>query len=237
MTLSATAGGGALDLTSPTAYTLAQATKFYHDGVIASHAVTNKFQSVKDALLSAANGGGASLHNKTKLSYPYLQAVNISGATMNATNLLDKIFDGWTRVKKVAKGGNAREVVMGLKHLGSAMKLIEAGKGGFKVAEGSRKASIYGWEEVEIMSVTGDRMKLVGVQEMDEDVIFYIDWSALVFRSNGFFKKRTAPDGKQYHEVRNTTGYSYILDVALFGELEVNAPSKCGVIHSIPAYS
>ncbi len=234
VTFAETDGGAAFDIS---AYSLAQGTKFYNDGVLVAHTVTNKFQSVKDALLSAANGGGATLHNKTKLSYPYLQAVNISGATINATNLLDKIFDGWTRVKKVAKGGNAREVVMALKHLGSAMKLIEAGKGGFKVSEGSRKASIYGWEEVEILSVTGDRMKLVGVQEMDEDVIMYLDWTAMVFRTNGFFKKRTAPDGKQYHEVRNTTGYSYILDIALFGELEVNAPSKCGIIHSIPAYS
>jgi hypothetical protein len=234
VTLSATRGGAAADIS---AFTTAQAAKFYHDGILVAGTVTNKFQSVKNALLSAANGGGSTLHGKTKLAYPFLQAVNIDGSAVSATNILDKLFDGWTRVKKVSKGGNAREIVMAQKHFGSVMKLIEAQKGGYKVAPDSRSASIYGWEEIVITSVSGDRMKLVGVQEMDEDVIFYLDWTAITFRTNGFFKKRTAPDGKQYHEVRATTGYYYVLDVALFGELEVSAPSKCAVMHSIPAYS
>jgi hypothetical protein len=233
VTLSATRGGAAADVS---AYTIAQSAKFYHDGVLVAGTATNKFQSVKNALLSAANGGGSTLHGQTKLSYPYLQAVNVDGSAITATNILDKIFDAWTRVKKVAKGGNAREVVMSLKHLGSILKLIEIQKGGFKVSEGSRKANIYGWEEVEVNSVTGDRMKLVGVQEMDDEVILFIDWTAMVFRSNGFFKKRTAPDGKQYFESRATSGYVYILDICLFGELEVNAPSKCGIIYGIPNY-
>lgn len=232
--LSATRGGAAADVS---AYTVAQSAKFYHDGVLVAGTATNKFNSLKRALLSAANGGDASLHGKTKLAYPYLQAINIDGSTVSSTNILDKLFDGWTRVKLLAKGGNAREIVMGLKHLGSVLKLVEAQKGGYKVAEGSRKASIYGWEEVEITSVSGDRMKLVGVQEMDNDVIMYLDWSGIVFRTNGFFKKRTAPDGKQYHETRTTTGYAYILDVALFGELEVNSPGRCAIMHSIPNYA
>lgn len=233
-TLSATRGGAAANIS---AYTIAQSAKLYHDGVLVAGTATNKFNSVKNALLSAANGGGATLHGQTKLSYPYLQAINIDGSAVSATNILDKLFDGWTRVKRLAKGGKAREAVMSLKHLGSIMKLVEAQKGGFKVAEGSRKASIYGWDEVEITSVTGDRMKLVGIQEMDDDVIMYLDWTALVFRSNGFFRKRTAPDGKQYYETRATTGFAYIIDVSLFGELEVNAPAKCGIMYSIPDYA
>jgi hypothetical protein len=231
--VSATRGGGPLDVS---AYTIAQSAKCYYDGVCVAGTATNKFQSVKDALLSAANGGGSTLHGKSKLAYPYLQAVNINGSTVSSTNILDKVFDGWTTVKKKAKG-SAKEIVCALKHFGSIMKLIEAQKGGFKVSEGSRKASIYGWEEVEITSVTGDRLKIVGVTEMDEDVIFYLDWSGIVFRSNGFFRKRTAPDGKQYYETRTTTGYAYILDISLFGELEVNKPGAMGIMHSIPAYA
>jgi hypothetical protein len=234
VTLSATRGGAALDIST---YLLADATKFYHDGVLVAGTATNKFNSLKSALLSAANGGSSTLHGKTKLAYPYLQAANISGATISATNILDKIFDAATRQSKLGRNLGAIEVVMAQKHLGSVMKLIEAQKGGYKVSEGSRKADIYGWEEVEITSVSGKRLKLVGVNEMDEDVIELIDWSALVFRSNGFFKKRTAPDGKQYYESRATDGYVYIVDICLFGELEVNNPTKCAIIHSIPNYA
>lgn len=233
ITVSATRTGTFLDVS---AFSVAQSAKCYHDGILVAGTATNKFQSVKDALLSAANGGGSTLHTKTKLAYPYLQAVNIDGSSVSATNILDKLFDGYTRMRKVAKGGKV-ELVMAEKHFGSCMKLIEAQKGGYKVSPDTRKASIYGWEEIEITSVNGQRIKLVGVQEMDEDVIFYLDWDALTFRTNGFFKKRTAPDGKQYYEVRATTGYYYVLDVALFGELEVSAPSKCGVMYGITAYS
>ncbi len=234
VTLSATRGG--LFAATVANYTTAQSAKFYHDGILVADTVTNKFQSLKDALLSAANGGSATLHNKTKLAYPFLQAVNVSGSAITATNILEKIFDAWVRVKKVAKGGNAREVVLSYKHLGAIMKLIEVQKGGFKVAEGSRKANIFGWEEVEVTSITGDRMKLVGVQEMGDSEIFFIDWKSLIFRSNGFFRKRTAPDGKQYYETRATTGFAYILDVCLFGELEVTEPSKNGIIYAVNNY-
>ena len=234
ITVSDSRGGSAYDIS---AYTTAQNAKFYHDGVLVSGTATNKFNSVKSALLSAANGGSSTLHGKTKLAYPYLQAANIDGSTVTATNILDKIFDGATRHSKLGRKIGKVEVVMAQKHLGSVMKLIEAQKGGYKVSEGSRSASEFGWDEIEITSVSGNRLKLVGVNEMDEDVILYIDWTALVFRSNGFFKKRTAPDGKQYYEVRATTGYYYILDICLFGELEVNAPAKCAIMHSIPNYS
>lgn len=234
ITVSATVGGGALDISG---YTVAQGAKCYHDGILVAGTPTNKFQSVKDALLSAANGGGATLHGKTKLAYPYLQAANISGVGISATNILDRIFDAATRQSKLGRNLGAIEVVMAQKHLGSVMKLIEAQKGGYKVSEGSRKASEFGWDEIEITSVSGKRLKLVGVNEMDEDAIMLIDWTALVFRSNGFFKKRTSPEGKEYFEVRNTTGFVYLLDIALFGELEVNAPTKCAIIHSVPNYS
>lgn len=234
ITVSATRGGAAADIS---AYTIAQSAKCYHDGVLVAGTATNKFQSLKDALLSAANGGGASLHGKTKAAYPYLQSVNVDGSTVSATNILDKLFDGFTTLKLKAKGGNKIKIVMALKHFGSIMKLIEAQKGGFKVAEGSRKASIYGWEEVEITSVTGQRLQLVGVHEMDTDVIFYLDWSALTFRSNGFFRKRTGPGGNQYYETRATSGFAYIVDISLFGELEVSAPGKCGIMFGIPNYA
>jgi hypothetical protein len=223
VTLSATRGGAAADIS---AYTLAQNSKFYHPG-----SQSSSFVSLRSALLSSANGGSSTIHGQTKTSYPVLQAVNISGASINATNLLDKLLDGYTEVRRRGKG-NADTIVMSYKHLGTILKLIEVQKGAFKVSVNSTKASMYGWTEIEIISVRGT-LTIVGVQEMDDDVIYYIDWNALKFFSNGFFKKRMSPDGKEYFEVRATTGYSYLVDICLFGELMVQAPGHCGVLYSI----
>lgn len=230
VTLSTSRGGSADDLTAGTAFTEDSGlNKFYHP-----NAKSYSFQSLIDALLSAANGGGASLHGQTKLSYPYLQAVNVSGSTINAVNILEKIFDAYNVVRMKARG-NASTILMSYKHLGSVMKLIETQKGGFKVSVETPKASIYGWTEIDVTSVKG-ALKLVAVQEMPDEQIVFLDPKALVFASNGMFQKRKSPDGIEYFEERATTGYSYIVDICLFGELIVKAPGNCGIIHSIPAY-
>jgi hypothetical protein len=232
VTFSDTRGGNFKDYSA--IFTIAQSMKIYHDGVLVAGTVTNTFSSLKLSLLSAANGGSASLYGKTKVAYPYLQAINVDGSAVSASNVLDKIFDAYSTVRQKARG-NARTVVMSYKHLGSCMKLIETQKGAFKTTATATKASLYGWTEISITSVKGE-LTIVGVQELDNDVILLMDMSAVKFYSNGMFKKRTAPDGKQYFEVRDTTGYSYLLDMCLFGELVLLAPSKCGIIYSIPNY-
>lgn len=229
ITLSATRGGSAADIS---AYTLAQNAKFYYDGVLVAGTITNKFSSLKDALLSSANGGGSTLYGKSKVAYPYLQAINIDGSTITAANILEKLFDGYSTVRQKARG-KANKVVMDLRHFGSCMKFVELQKGAFKVLPNTMKATEYGWSEVQIMSVTGELLTLVGIQEMDDDVIFYLDMSSFKFYSNGFFKKRVAPDGKEYFEVRNTTGYDYIVDISCFGDLIVHKPGVNGVLYGI----
>jgi hypothetical protein len=228
VTLSASRGGAAANIS---AYTVAQSAKFYHDGVLVGGVVTNRFTSLRDSLLSAANGGTASLYGKTKVTFPYLQAVNVDGSAVTATNIVEAIFDAYTRVRSVGRG-NADTVLMSYKHLGSVMKIIETQKGGFKVSANQTKANQYGWTEIDITTVKG-KLTVVGIQEADDDVIMLLDWSALKFYSNGFFKKRKAPDGKEYFEERNSSGYVYIVDMCLFGDLVLQAPSRCGIIHSI----
>lgn len=221
-----TARGGAVDV-DLSAYTVAQQAKCFNDG-----AQANSFSSLRDALLSAANGGSANLYGVSKVLYPYLQSINVSGASITEANIMSKIFDALTTVRQLGKG-NPSDVVMSYKNFASCIKAIESSKGAFNVVANSNKASQYGWMEIDIGSVTKGSLKLVGVQEADDDIIMFLDWRALKFYSNGFFKKRMSPDGIEYFEVRNTTGYQYIVDVCLFGELVVLRPSYCGIIHSI----
>lgn len=226
ITVSATRGGSAADIS---AYTTAQSAKVYHPG-----AATASFQSLVDALLSSANGGGASLHGVTKTSYPYLQAVQVDGSGVTAVNILEKLFDGYTTVRKKARG-KATKILMSYKHLGTIMKLIEVQKGGFKVTAGETSASIYGWTEIEIVSVRG-ALTLVGIQEMPDEYMVYLDPAALVFASNGMFRREKSPDGNEYFPVRNTTGFQYVVDTCLFGNLIVKAPGNCGIMYAIANY-
>lgn len=220
-------GGSTLVDFSVAGKDLASGAKLYNDG-----AKDNAFASLRDAFLSLANGGSATLYGQTKTDYPYLQAINVLGSDITAANIMLKIFDALTTIRQFGKG-NPSEVVMSYKNLGSCIKAIESSKGAFNVKPGSQSASQYGWTELEVGSVTKGGLKLIGVQEADDDIIMFIDWRALKFHSNGFFRKRRSPDGIEYFEIRATTGYQYVIDVCLFGELVVNRPSYCGILHSI----
>lgn len=223
-TLSATRGGAAANLT---AYTVAQAAKLYHDG-----ADTDSFTSLKSSLLSAANGGGAALYGQTKTAYPYLQSINVDGSGVDSSNILDQIFSAYVTIRTFGKG-NPTDVLVSYRNLGWILQNLESSKGAFNVDPMSQKTSVYGWTEITIGGVKGS-LKVIGIQEMDDDAILFIDWRALKFHSNGFFRKRIAPDGKHYFEERAVTGYQYIVDMCLFGELVLNRPSYCGIMHSIP---
>lgn len=206
---------------------LLTATKVYNDG-----AKDNSFSSLRGALLAASHGGDTTLYGETKTAYKYLQAINISGAAMTAANILDQLFLMFVETRRLGKG-NPNECLMSWTNLGYCMAAIEASKGAFNVVPGSTKASQYGWMEIQIGSVTKGMLKLVGIQEADDDVIMFIDWRAVKFYSNGFFQKRKGPNGNEYFEIRATTGYQYLVDVCCFGELVVQRPSYCGIVHSI----
>lgn len=226
VTFSATRGGAAADLS---AYSVAQAAKFYTDG-----AQTTSFNSIRQSLLSAANGGDATIHGVSKVAYPYLQAINVDGASVTAANILEKIFDAYTIVRQRAKG-TANTVLCSYKHLGSIMKALENKTNGaatWQVSQSDRKYSAYGWDEITITTVKGT-LKIVAIQEWDDDVIALVDMKTMTFRSNGMIKKQKSPDGNEYYVVRNTTGYQYIIDMCLFGELEVTKPGQNGIIYGI----
>lgn len=220
---------GAVDF-DISAYTLAQNVAFYFDG---GDTAGNRFSSIKDLLLSAANGGASTIYGQTKTAYPYTQAINVSGTAVSATNILEKLFDALLTLR-TRSGGKANKIICSYKHWGSIMKILQAEKGAFRQAS-DPKASEYGWDEVEIAGPRG-KATLVAIQEMNDDYIPIVDLSAFKIYSNGFFKKHANPDGNEYFTVRNTTGYQYIVDTCFFGDLVLERPSRCGILHSIPNY-
>lgn len=228
ITVSATRGGAVADVSG---YTVAQSAKLYHPGVFDAGGAHDTFVSMRDAFLSAANGGSTTLHGKTKTAYPILQAVNIDGTGITATNILERLFLALVEQRRRGKG-MATEFLMDLTNMGSVLMQLELQKGSYRVVE-EPKENLFGWLEMKIASVTGQVIKLVGIQEMETDLIFLIDWRSITFRTNGFFKKRISPDGREYFEVRNTTGFQYIVDTCLFGEMEYKKPGHSAVIHTV----
>ena len=221
-----TARGGAtpVDLSG---YTVSQVAKCYYPG-----AQAGAFSSLRSGLLSAANGGSSALYGQTKTAYPYLQAININGDDITRSNILSKLFTGLTRYRLLSKG-NATEIWMSYTIFSACITAVENSKGAFNVVPNTRKTSVYNWQEVMIGSVTQGAMKIVGLQEADDDVIMIIDWRALKFASNGLFKKHKSPDGISYHVERATTGYVYLVDICLFGEFILKRPSYCGIFYGV----
>lgn len=201
--------------------------KVYNDGF-----KTNAMSDLRGLLLSSANGGTSTIYGVTKTNYPYTQAININGANCTSANLVEKLFDGYTITRRLGKG-NPTDIVMSYNNLGVVLKIVEASKGAYNVDQGSKKTSQYGWTEIRIGSVTNQELKFVGVQEMDDDIIMYLDWRGLKFYSNGFFRKRKSPDGIEYFEIRAQTGYQYIVDICLFGDIVLNRPSYQGIMYGV----
>lgn len=234
VTLSATRGGAAADVS---AYTTGQNAKVYNPG-----ASSEAFTSLSSQLLSLANGGSAAIFGQTKTAYPYLQAIQYDGSSMSASNVLDIIFAAYARRQTAGKSGKLPEVLMSYKHFGSVLSKLENGngtapyKGAYNVVPGSREVSAFGWQKVSIGSVTGEVLTLVAVQEKADDNIMFLDWDSIQLYTNGFLQRRTAPDGKQYFEIRATTGYSYLLDHVLAGDIVCKAPWKNLIIYGIPNY-
>lgn len=219
------AGGTDVDLST---YLVADDAKVYFDG-----SQTNGLTSLRSSLLSAANGGSATLYSQTKASYPYLQSINVSGASLTSSNLLQGIFDAFVTIKNKGKGMPST-AVMGYRLWGYILTSLEVTKGPYNVVAGSQKASPYGWDEIEILGPKG-KLKLVAIQEVDNDVIMFLDTRPQVMKiySNGGFKKRKSPEGNEYFEIRATTGYQYIVDSCFFGDFVLLRPSYCGILHSL----
>lgn len=223
ITLSLDRGGAPANVS---AYTVDQEAKCYHPG-----AITESFTSIREVLLPASAGGSLTVHGQSKLAYPILQAVSRLSSDVTKDNILEKIFDFYTDVRKKAKG-NASTVVMSFKHLGSVMKLLESQKGAFSVTK-QPSASIYGWTEIEITTVKGT-LKFAALLELDDDIIMFLDMNTMKFRTRGGFKRRKSPEGKEYFEQRTPDkGYVYIIDQCLFGELEISAPGHNGIMYGI----
>jgi hypothetical protein len=222
----ARSGGAVVDLSG-----VAAGEKIYKDGFQTS---ANQMTSLRDALLSSANGGDTNIYGVTKTASKYTQATNISGADITASNILTKLFDGITIFKRKSKVGVV-EIWLSLKWLAAIQKLLEQDKGPYKAIPGSMKTNEFGFTEITIFGPKSGGIKVVGLQELDDDVIYGIDPKSMKFHSIKGIQKVKSPDGNFYTVNRDTSnGYSFVTDMLYRGDLVISKPHRNCVFYGVP---
>lgn len=197
------------------------------------------FTSLDTQLLSFANGGSQEIFGVDKTSYPYTQAFNFDGSgILTGAGLIKKIFESMLLTKRIGKGAPT-EAIMSHKLLAGVMSSLQNGLVSGTNSQGPQyflkdtKASLYGWTEIEVIGVEGS-LKLVGVNEMEDNTVKILDWRGIDLHTNGLFERHKDLNGNEFYVDRTEDGYKYICDVRMFGELVVSRPSYQGVIYGIP---
>lgn len=237
-----TTRGGAVDA-NLAVMTTALSAKAYFDGTVnaGTSAIQNTFTSMRSVLLSLVNGGSTTVYGQTKTTYPELQAINADGSTITAANILEKLFYIYSteigrkaRFKKTGKSPTT--FLCSEKNYANILIAVQNNKGAFYVDPSSTTAKSYYWDKITIGSTHGLKLEFVCLPEMDDDIIPVVNMETIKFASNGFFKFRENPNRPGeigYFEVRATTGYSYIVDVACAGDLVINPPCANGIVFGI----
>lgn len=220
--MNALSGGAALDLTG-----VAVGEKIYNDGFKDS-----SLSSLRDLLLAIENGGSANIFGVSKTSSVFTQALNISGADITKANIIEKLFDAYSKYKRICKVG-ASEVWMSYKHLGSLMAKVEETKSPYKVTPTQTKAGLYNWDEFEIFGPKG-KLRVVAIPEFDDDVMFLMDPKSFKIHSNKGIVKIKDANGNFYTVIRDEADdFKYVTDMVFKGEFVLHHPHRDAVIHSI----
>ena len=194
----------------------------------------------RQLLADPALGGSTHIFGLEKSKYPYTQAFNFDGSTIDTgAKLVKKIFESMLLTKRIGKGAPT-EAIMSNRLLAGVMSSLQNGLVSGANSQGAQyfmkdtKASLYGWTEIEVFGVEGS-LKLVGVNDMEDNTVKILDWRGIDLHTNGLFEKDVDLDGNEYTTERTPTGKKYIVDIRMFGELVVSRPSYQGIIHSIPS--
>jgi hypothetical protein len=214
-------GGSAIDLTG---YTTAQGAKVY-----LPDEQSNGFLGLADYIFSATNGGSDSYFDKTKLSYPVLQAHQFSGSAWTKATILEDLFTVF--YDTVQRGKGAAEEMLVPFHVFKAVASELQENRDYVTAD---KKAGYGFRSLNLIGPEGE-MTITALRDMPATKSYILDWSCLEFRGDKFFERKRHLGGQEYHMERTEDGYVYIQDIKFYGQLIGRNLSRLGGVHSIPA--
>ena len=220
-----TARGGATPVDLSTLLTVDNA-KVYNDAQKA-----DGFSSVIDLLKPLSAGGPANIYGVAKTSTKYTQAIHVDGSAFVAADLLKNIFKTYVKIRKVG-GGKPNQVLMSYNNYAACVNAIENQKGAFNVIPMTSKMEVFAWDQITVGGFlsNGEPVTLVALQEMNDSDMIFFDKSTFVIASNGGLRKHKTPDGIEFYTTRQSTGYKYVIDTCLMGDLICKAPYKNGIV-------
>jgi hypothetical protein len=215
----AATGGAVVDLS---AYTTVQAAKVY-----VVDAMNSGPTSLVQICFSAANGGADSLYGgaMVKSASPVFQPyfADLSAATTGAT-FLAALYDAFYEAEEMGRGGIMKEVLVPYQAFKSIAKATET----FRKFEMGKTETTFGSSTVELTGPHGS-LKVRSARGIPSDKAFLIDYDAITIASRGELIKKANPMSPlEAFEIRNTTGYQYIVDKMAEFELIVKAPANMG---------
>lgn len=191
-------------------------------------ASTNNFDTLKDMLLPASQGGKATLHGVTKLDSPILQAhyVDATAEGWSAATILKNVFDFSRSVKQKGKVKKSSIVVPYYVFNDLVLDAQEQKRYSAEDVEAG-----FGYDKVTIRGAGGS-MEVYGVYDLT-DTGYIIDWDHLYLCSPEMFSTNRELGAEPWERVRTEDGHVYILDVCFRGGLAIRKASGFGVIDKL----
>ena len=215
-------GGAVVDLSIAGAgFTVATAIKVY----VYDHGQVS-YDSLKDMLLPASQGGKATLHGVNKLTSPILQAHYADATAWTASTILKNVFDFVRGVKQKGKVMKSSIVVPYAVFNDLVLKAQEAKRYSTDEVEAG-----YGYDKITIRGAGGS-MEVYGVFDL-MDTGYIMDWENLYLCSSEMFSSNRELGAEPWERVRTEDGHIYILDICFRGGLAIRKASGFGVIDNL----
>lgn len=206
-----TAPGGStgVDLT---AYTVAAGTVVY-----LPNGNVERMTSIIDIVFPESMGGADTLYNNAvvKADSPVFQpyTTDLSTATTGA-NFLSALYDFYFDVEELGRSGVRKEVIVPFYAFKAIAKATETSR----KYEAADVETTYGSKSIKLTGPNG-AMIVTGARGLAPGKMICMDWDAVVLASRGELIKKAKKLGDDFFEVRNTSGYQFIVDKKLEAEL------------------
>jgi len=208
---------------------------------LATHMPINQMNTLRDILLSNSAGGPANLYGIAKADYTFLQGINADGSGITGSNILDEIFNIYSMQinRKVKKGlGNTKpkDVLLNTKLYTLAMAQLEADeKNASAYNVSSMKKTKFHYDSVAVKVRRGLELNIIEVPELSSDIIPIIDANTFTHVTNGKLRQKGQKHGNSglFLDRNSTSGFTYVWDAALDGNVVCDNPQANAIIHSV----
>ncbi len=214
----------ALDLSL---YTVADNAKI----MLAGYETSEAPYTLVDHIFPAALGGLDTIHGIEKMKSPLLQAQLINASSWTSSTIMSDIYDMYFDIKEQDSVEKA-ELLCNYNLFKTIVKAAEKSK---QFSNGETKVGI-GYSSVEIIGPEGN-MTITAIHGLiGMNKAFIIDWDAFIFAGDELFEQVKDMDANLYTKYRKKTGFEYVTDYQLSGNLICTKASTCCGIHDIPEF-